>query len=319
MNIIKLLIFILFLFSCSPLPPTIGKLREVIIFTEYENEIRDIISKILEKKVYTPQPESYFTIRYKNLASFPLLKDFSTLFLIGTISDEFISDLIGDKIEIVKKDTFGFFRLKELYGKNQQIFIFVSNDKNLLKEGLKRYEKRIFYSLLEHLYHLIHLYTYSIGIDKEKIKYLKENYSFAFKVPKRYFLKEEYKKENFIYLFTHYPDRSIFIYFDNKKRELIPKKIADLRDSLTIKFYNGDYILREYTYYETTYFLNQLSLKIMGVWQNDKDIIGGPFISYAFNYKDKFYLIDGTLFYPGEKKLNNLLQLEVILKTFEVE
>ncbi len=171
----KLLVFILFLFSCSPLPPTIGKLREVIIFTEYQNEIENLISQILEKKVYTPQPEPYFTIRYKNLASFPLLKDFTTLFLVGTISDEFISDLVGDKIEIIKRDTFGFFRLKDLYTKNQQIFIFVSSEKNLLKEGLKRYEKRIFYSLLEHIYDLIHLYTYSIGIDKEKIKYLKEN------------------------------------------------------------------------------------------------------------------------------------------------
>ncbi|MEO0113285.1 MAG: DUF4837 family protein [candidate division WOR-3 bacterium] len=315
----KILVFIFFLFSCSPLPPTIGKLREVIIFTEYQNEIENLISQILEKKVYTPQPEPYFTIKYKNLASFPLLKDFTTLFLVSTISDEFISDLVGDKIEIIKRDTFGFFRLKDLYTKNQQIFIFVSSEKNLLKEGLKRYEKRIFYSLLEHIYDLISLYTYSIGIDKEKIKYLKENYHFTFKVPKRYILKEEYKKNNFIYLFTHYPDRSIFIYFDNTRRELLPEKIANLRDSLTIKFYNGDYILREYTYAESTYFLNQPALKLIGVWQNDKDIIGGPFISYAFNYQDKFYLIDGTLFYPGEKKLNNLLQLDVILRTFEVE
>lgn len=315
----KTLVFILLLFSCSPLPPTIGKLREVIIFTEYQNEIEDIISKILEKKVYTPQPEPYFTIRYKNLSSFPLLKDFTTLFLIGTISDEFISDLVGDKIEIIKRDTFGFFRLKNLYTKNQQIFIFVSSDKNLLKEGLKRYEKRIFYSLLEHIYDLIHLYTYSIGIDKKKIEYLKKNYHFTFKVPKRYILKEEYRDNNFIYLFTHYPDRSIFIYFDNQKRELLPEKIANLRDSLTIKFYNGDYILREYTFAESTYFLNQPALKLTGVWQNDRDIIGGPFISYAFNYRDKFFLIDGTLFHPGEKKLNNLLQLDVILKTFEVE
>ncbi|MCS7249578.1 MAG: DUF4837 family protein [candidate division WOR-3 bacterium] len=315
----KILISILLLFSCSPLPPTIGKLREVIIFTEYQNEIAEEISKILEKKVYTPQPESYFTIRYKPFSSFPLLKDFTTLFLIGTITDEFISDLVGDKIEIIKRDTFGFFRLKDLYTKNQQIFIFVSNNKNLLKEGLKRYEKRIFYSLLEHIYNLIHLYTYSIGIDKKKIKYLKENYRFTLKVPKKYILKEEYKDNNFIYLFTHYPDRSIFVYFDNKKRDLMPKKIADLRDSLTIKFYNGDYILREYTFAETTYFLNQVALKLIGVWQNDRDIIGGPFISYAFNYQDKFFLLDGTLFYPGEKKLNNLLQLDVILNTFEVE
>lgn len=309
----KLLPFFFFLL-CSPLPPTLGEFREVIVFTDYP--IEEVLEKILEKKVYTPQEEFYFKIKYKNLAAFPSLKNFSTLFLIGVLNDEFISDLLGDKIEMVKRDTFGLFRLKDLYSKNQTILIFVSSDKNLLPAGLKRYEKRIFNSLLEHLENLLTIYTYSQGIDEKKMEYLKKNYGFTFKIPKRYYLKEEYKKSNFIYLFTHYPDRSIFIYWEKNNRKLIPKEIADLRDSLTIMFYNGDYILREYTFAESTNFLGKSAIKITGVWQNDKEIIGGPFISYAFNYQDKFFLIDGTLFNPGEKKLSNLLQLDVILKTF---
>ena len=305
-----------FFIRCSPLPPTLGEFREVIVFTDYP--IEEVLERILKKKVYTPQEEFYFKIRYKTLSAFPSLKNFSTLFLIGVVNDEFISDLIGDKLEIVKRDTFGLFRLKDFYAKNQTILIFVSSDKNLLKEGLKRYEKRIFNSLLEHTENLLAIYTYSQGIDEQKMEYLKKNYGFTFKIPKRYHLKEEYKKNNFLYLFTHYPDRSIFIYWQENNRPLIPKEIADLRDSLTIKFYDGDYILREYTSAESTNFLGKPAIKIIGVWQNDKDIIGGPFVSYAFNYQNKFFLIDGTLFNPGEKKLSNLLQLDMILKTFVI-
>jgi hypothetical protein len=60
-------------------------------------------------------------------------------------------------------------------------------------------------------------------------------------------------------------------------------------------------------------------LKIRGVWQNPKLVAGGPFVSYCFNYQNRFYYLDGMVFNPGKHKLDNQNQIDVILQTFELK
>ncbi len=310
----------LLFFSCTPLPEVIGRLFDVYVLTNYSEMIKDTLSLILEEEILTPQPEKIFRLRYRPLSQFAVYAQFPNLLLIGTPFDTIIRDFLGEKREIVAKETFAFFTIKEeKKGKKlHQFFIFVAADKEELCRGLIRYKDRIRYSLEKEIKERIFSLTYTRG-ENEKIKErLETNYHFSLKVPKGFQLSERYAAGNFLYLFTHYPDRSIFIHWSDGEKELNPFDLITLRDSLTYLYYDGDYVARKYTTYQETKFFGLPAVKIQGVWQNDKEIIGGPFISYAFNYKGKFYLLDGTLFNPGKRKLNNLFQLSVILLTFQL-
>jgi hypothetical protein len=314
------LFFILSLlfFSCTPLPEVIGRLFDVYVLTNYPEAIKDTLSSLLEEEILTPQPEKMFRLRFRPLSQISVYSQFPNLFLVGTISDTILRDLIGLKREVVERETFAFFITKleiKKSGSPSQFFIFVAKDREDLARGLRRYKERIRYSLENHLSERIYHLTYSQGENlkaKERIK----KYPFSLKIPKGFQISEKYVSGNFIYLFAHYPDRSIFIYWRDGERELNPEAIITLRDSLTYLYYDGDYVARKYTNYQETQFGGQPAIKLQGVWQNDKEIIGGPFVAYALNYQGRFYLIDGTLYNPGKKKLPNLLQLSVILSTF---
>ncbi len=299
----------------------IGRLRDIYIFTDEREIIKETLSQILEEEILTPQPERLFRLRYKSLSQISNFPQFHTILLIGTLSDTIIRQFLGKNQEIVERDTFAFFVIKPEKKKREaksQFFIFVARDKGLLNRGLVKYRERIKHSFENHLSELIYKLTYSRGGD-EKLERRLERYGFRLEVPKGFLLKEEYAPNNFIYLFTHYPDRSIFIYWSAGEKRLSPNELITLRDSLTYLYYGGDYVERQYTRYSETKFLGNPAIKLQGIWQNDQAGIGGPFVAYAFNDRGRFYFIDGTLYNPGKRKLNNLLQLSVILSTFYPE
>lgn len=315
------LFFLLSLLSCTHLPEVIGRLFDVYVLTDYPEVIKDTLSLILEEEILTPQPEKMFRLRYRPLSQFSIFSQFPNVFLIGTPSDTILKDFLGEKKEIVAKETFAFFTIKEeKRGKERhQFFIFIAQEKENLCQGLTKYRERIRYSLEGQIAERILYLTYTQGENTKVKEKLETNYHFSLKVPKGFQLSEKYASGNFLYLFTHYPDRSIFLYWLDKEKELDPFHLITLRDSLTYLYYDGDYVARKYTTYQPIKFFGVPAIKLQGVWQNDREIIGGPFVSYAFNYKGKFYFLDGTLFNPGKKKLNNLFQLSIILSTFQPE
>ncbi len=310
------------LFFCTPLPETVGRLQDVYLFSDYADLIKEPISAILGEEVLTPQPEKIFHLRYRPLSQFLNFSKFHTVLLVGTISDTLLEKFLGQNKAVVERDTYAFFLVQpepERPEPKPHLFLFVAKDREGLKSGLMKYKERIRYSLEDRLSRLIHSLTYSRGENEKIATRLKEKYGFSIKVPKGFYLQEKYGAGNFIYLFAHYPDRSLFFYWAEQEREITPNEIILLRDSLTALYYDGDYVARKYTTYTQAKFLNRPAIKLQGVWQNDKEVIGGPFVSYAFNFQGRFYLIDGTLFNPGKKKLKNLLQLSVILSTFQVD
>ncbi|MCX7785760.1 MAG: DUF4837 family protein [candidate division WOR-3 bacterium] len=303
--------------SCSPpLPTTIGGMREIILFTDYKQEIELPIKEILQRYIYTVQPEEEFIVRYRPLSRLSDFIKFRFLFIVGTIDEEPIRTILDIHIKKIEMDTMGLFAFADLWVENQKVLIFAVKSKEFLQLGLKRYGARIRKTFQDYLLTYMTKITYEQGHDKKLTKYLSDKYQFNFKVPKRFRLITKYENDNFIYMITHNPDRSIFIYTSPERMEITPAKLISLRDSLTAKYYEGDFVYKPYTRAETTLFNNIWAIKLIGVWQNNKLTAGGPFISYCFNHNNRFYFLDGMLYYPGKKKLDNLNQLNAILWTF---
>jgi hypothetical protein len=92
-----------------------------------------------------------------------------------------------------------------------------------------------------------------------------------------------------------------------------------MRDSLTTVHFEADSIDLNDTYLQLVQFRGRETKKLIGIWQNHRHYIGGPFRTYAFaDPVEKYmYLIDMSVTAPGERKKPYLDQLDIMANTFE--
>jgi len=307
------LIFLILFFCCRKFPESVGKARDVGVASNFDTSL---ITKNLQIYQYVPQREPSFIFIFVPDTMLKSLKQFHSLFLYGSLKDEFIYELLDAEARAATlKDTFNLFKIDNLWAKNQTVVILTVSEPSYIPAAIIRYQKMITKILEESYYQKAKLSFYEKEMDK-KIKARLHRFGWKMDVPVGWMIDSTYKNENFIVVHTHYPDRSIFLY---REKGTIPSNDSlaiEKRNNLTKKYYNGDYVFKELTTVEPIEFQDMKGLKIKGVWQNDTMVAGGPFLSYFLNKNDSLYIVDGILFLPGERKTDYIMGLEVMMNSF---
>ncbi|MGQ9708480.1 MAG: DUF4837 family protein [bacterium] len=293
-----------------------GKLREITVITNYWSEVSETVEEILCRPVRTPQPEPEFLLRVAGFDRFKELSRMRLVFLIGTVNDSIIRGILGSRLDSLPGDGFGLFRLPNAWVRDQWVLIFVARERPRLAQGLRLYSRRIQQTATELVLNQMTRATYLHPRNEELSEKLSERFGWTVDVPKRWQFEYKESTENFIYFFSHFPDRSIFVWWSDTVSSLNPDSVLDWRDRLTRRFYDGDSVDRNVVTAETLEFLGVPCLRLRGVWQNQNRVIGGPFVLYCFEYQGRFFILDGVVFNPGEKKLSSLFQVEAIIRTF---
>jgi hypothetical protein len=295
--------------GCNYKPDSVGRARDVLVFTAHRELVEQELAFALGEQVFTPQPTREFVVRYLEPAELANRLAQHGILIVGFEDDSLIQSLFPD---LSANDSFALYRIKDVWAKNQSVLVFIARDTLSMLVGLKAVRSKIHevfkYRLLERLEAM----TYEKGKDEELSRKI-QAYGFKLKVPKEWLLDERYAAQDFIWVHAHDPERSIFIYWEEEER-------ADIsRTRITALFYEGDYLDSTFTTAGPSYFRGNEAIRIEGVWQNEELIVGGPMITFAFNEGGRFWMIDAILFYPGPatKKVFWLNQLEVILATFE--
>ncbi len=301
--------------GCNYKPSSVGRARDVLVFTEHKELVEQELAFALGREILTPQPAKEFIVRYMEPAELADRLTRHGILIVGFEQDSLTSSLFPD---LSANDSFALYRINDVWAKNQSVLVFVARDTSNMLLGLKAVRSKIHETFKYRLLQRLEAMTYAKGEDTELSEDI-ETYGFKLKVPKGWLLDERYAGQNFIWVHVHEPDRSIFIYWEDEERELSRKAILALRDSLTGLFYEGDYLDSTFTTAGPSYFRASEAIRIEGVWQNDSMIVGGPMIGFSFNEGGRFWMIDAMLFYPAPptKKVFWLNQLEVILATFE--
>lgn len=294
----------------------LGRIREVTVASDWWSQVEPAVRQILQDTVFTPQPEPRFLLRVFSARQFENYRLLRTVFLIGTGEDTVIRVVLGAKLDSLPETGYGLFRIPNAWADNQQLVIFAARHESLLVRGLEAYALRIRSTFWDIALRNVERAVYFRGRDQKKVDALTERYGFTLDVPREWYLKEDYADSGFIYLFAHYPDRSVFVFWHDSVRALLPELLVSLRETLAARYYDGDRVERNYVRAETIAFLGQPAVRLQGVWQNDKGAMGGPFVSYCFNHEGRFFLVDGQVFLPGKPKLDQLLQVEVIVRSF---
>jgi hypothetical protein len=299
----------------APMERLIGPLREVTVISAQWDEVEGTVRSILQEMVSTPQPEPEFKVRVGTAGRFDTYSKFRILFIIGTSRDTLIRQILGPRADSLSEGDFGLLKVPNPWLKGQFALIFIARDTSKLVPGLEAYAARIRQTLREIILDQMAKAVYIEGVDKNPTEKLGTKHAFTIDVPRRWFLNEDHAAADFVYLYGHVPDRNVFVYWQDTTRALMPESLSALRDLLTGRFYDGDSIDPRFLQAETIPFLAGPCVRLSGVWRNNRDVIGGPFVNYSFNFQGRFYMADGLVFNPGKPKLDALTQTEAVIRT----
>ncbi len=317
MRIIALLLLLLLGAGCPrPFTPAVGRLREVTVVSNDWGAVEEAVREVLQQQIRTPQPEPEFLIRTLTLNQFEVFSGFRTLLIIGTTEDTIIRTMLGERLDSLPGGEHGMFRVPNVWADHQEVVILVAREPGELEPAVRAYAERLRSTVREAVLKHIARAAYGRGRIKRAEDSLLNQYAFSLDIPKGWHLRQEHADSGFVYLFGHHPDRGLFVYWAEGEQELLPESIPVLRDRLTRLYYDGDVIEPGYLGLDSIQFLGQPAVRIQGVWQNEESAIGGPFVTYAFNYMGRFFMVDGLVFNPGRKKLDQLFQVEAMVSTF---
>jgi len=298
---------------------TLGPLREVTVVSGHWNLVDSTVMRMLQRPIATPQPEPEYKVRVGRVDQFQTYSRFRIVMLIGTVDDTLVRAVLGDRADSLPAGDFVLYKVPNPWQQGQFALIFAAREPGLLDQGLKTYSERIRKTLEEIVLEQMRRAAYFEGGIEPVADSMRKRYAFALEVPRRWQVREEFADSGFVYMFVHYPDRNVFVYWADSTRTLDPASLLALRDRLTGRFYDGDSIDRQFTMTDTVEFLAGPAVRLRGVWKNDRETIGGPFVNYSFNHQGRFYMVDGLVFNPGKKKLDHLLQVEAVVRSFTPE
>ncbi len=290
-----------------------GKANEVIIV--YDGTLREAkyLQSVLQDTFYTPRPEPLFITYPVTYDQFEPFKGYKNVIFISTYSSpdyQIFRKIFGEKPT-------GIYIAKNVYQEGDEIIGIVSSTETELWPFV--YEKGNFIKafLLKRYREILRKKAYFAGHNKKFSKEFGEKYGFTFDFPEgwAYVVQDS----NFVSVAKHYPDRFMFFYHENAPRMFDRDEIVSLRNKLTAKYYDGDYVYKEHLVSKDTTFMGVPAIKIFGIWQNDREYIGGPFETIAFNLNNNFYMFDMGVFAPDRnEKLQFLIRMEIIISSFKL-
>jgi hypothetical protein len=300
----------------SARPAAVGPLREVTVVSDYWDRVDSTVFRILQEPVLTPQPEPEFKVRVGSADRFEAFSRFRIVLLIGVPQDTLLRQILGRRVDSLSEGDYGLLKVPNAWQRDQFALIFIARDTSRLVPGLIAYGPRIRHTLREIVLGQMTSAVYYGGFDRDLSRQFGEGQSFSMDVPRYWAVNRDAVDSGFVYMFGHVPDRTVSVHWEDAERALDPDSIVVLRDRLTGRYFEGDSVEPSYTRVDTISFLTVPCVRLTGVWQNRKQVIGGPFVSYAFNFQGRFYLLDGLVFNPGKPKLNALEQVEAAFRTF---
>jgi hypothetical protein len=162
--------------------------------------------------------------------------------------------------------------------------------------------------------------VYMNGDERAMGVYLDSRYGWTVRIPKGFKMAEDRKNRvlKLVSTDTQQPARLFLAYWaPSKSVGPDPEYCLKLRARLAWLYYDEDRVDPASTTVSEVTFQGRKAVRIEGLWQNEKHLIGGPFFTLCFVDKGRLYLLDGVVFAPGMDKSPWLRQLEAVMLTFK--
>ncbi len=324
MRLFWLLVGIAVLVGCGK-PTAGGSIREVRLLCDdgVWERVGAELRRAVETPIYTVEPETVFLLVRAAVGDFQTERLSANLLLVGALdSPDSVGSILRKLLtpetqEAVQRRESLVFARGDLWASKQRVTIVTAPDEETLVEFIPRAGDFLFETMYAPLAAKAVDRVYYRGGNEELRQALRDEYGWSVLVPNPWHMVAA-DAENLVYFYKNEPDRHIMVYWEERQRSLHPDSCVALRARLVWRHYDEDEVDRSRTLSAHTTFLGRPALKLQGVWQNEKHIMGGSFRTYCFHCpaQNRFYLVDLNVFAPGREKFPYLAQLEGIAATF---
>lgn len=328
---VAILPVLLFMNGCSKKSNSFGQPTQLFIVADQEvwEALEPTLRDVFERVIATPQPEKVFAIHWVPPDKFSQFATRKNLVLVGALQAEGeisqkISDILSADVKRKVEEGSAFvFPKKNAYADGQLLVVLASNTVDELKGKLEDNKSYLYDLFKDKLIEETKQQMYEKLEQKKLSQQLLSKYGWTLRIQHDYIINIERPQDRFVMLRRSLPGRErwLFVHWiEDADPEVINQEWAiRTRNKLTQKFYKGDIINEAYTHSEEIDFLGRQALLLRGLWENVKEVAGGPFKNYSFydESSKRIYMIDVAVYYPGGEKEPFLRQLDVMAHTFK--
>ena len=314
---------------CTYQESSYGDFDQIIVVADslFYQSVEPDLELAFDQVIYTPHSERSYYLEWSPFEKLKNQQVRRNVLLLGTLNgndrtSQYINRALNDDIRtaVSAGKVFEIFQ-PEMYAKEQMVIIMIAPDLVSFRENFKSRSEEIIKRLNLSCFERLERTMFVRGEQIDQEDYLRGKYGWKLKIQYDYDIVLESENGNFVWLRRLKPDRNLFIYrFPADSMRMESSWLIAKRDSLTSIYFETDSVLKQDTYIQRTSFAGRPALKMVGVWQNRKYLIGGPFRTYSFYDTDQkyIYLIDLMVTAPGKRKKPYLDQLEVMAQSFRL-
>lgn len=320
---------IFFWTGCETKQEAVGADDEIIVLVDAagRDDIVKTLRQIFSDTLYTPSPEPEYKLKIVDPAGFHDLKDLNNV-IIGSIGNDLanpatnlVSSLLGDKrFAATLTGTEHLIFARDQFAKNQIFMILSAGSREELLSNLLGREVWIKNQFNEKLKKRQRKYLFGKSRRSGDEKLIRDTYHWEVNIPWGWEIIRNNPDERFLWLGRETPYQWLVIHS-------VPGIVVT--DSISAadyfrKFpegYLGDVRVTEFQLKGELAELNRWNAwRYTGVWESDKEALGGPFLSYLFydGQTDQTYLLFTLVHFPGHRKNLYMKQLDLIAHSFKI-
>ncbi len=322
----------------------IGDVGDVVFVVEsrlWNTALKDTVDYYFQSPfLLLPQPEPVFDVKHftmNQILSRPIRKKFRTMVLLANMSEldtkeakMAIKDLGRERVdELLTNPEMGFATGKSKWADEQLIVYVLANSQEDLERSIIRNFPKIAAKIRQHDQPRRHERAFHNGHNKPAEKMLKDTFGIEMEIPSDY-ITSAVRNENLIWMRKETPKLSSSILVGK-----IPYRRESQLNADSLQVYLNAFG-RKYiaSSADSSYFvINDHDLPLIkskvnlnghyavenrGIWELERDFMGGPFISYLLqnpNKADQLLLVAGFVYAPQKKKKVFMEHLEEIIRT----
>ncbi len=285
--------------------------------------------RLLSQPCFPSQEEEVFRMRVPSLEKFHISKVWHNTVIVtqldapATASIEAHPFLEQTQLDQARQDGIALFHQEGVWVYGQDVFFIVARDSASLAENGLDLGQKIVDIILGKINLKVSRELYADGLDPDIMAKLDTNYDWRMDVPRFYSLHKESAEDRvMMFRFRNRDpliDRIITVHWGPAgSKPMTAKRVRQLRDDIMLDYSAGDLVSDNFLDAATVTFAGHDAVRLDGNWDNDKDLIGGPFRTYGFVDKttDTYYIVDYFLLAIAMKKEPKMRQLNVIVNTF---
>ena len=279
--------------------------------------------------MYTPEPEPYFELEYKDPSSFNDLKNSHNIVIASlfTPPDSTGDPLVrlflpSDQLEMAIRGENQIFATNDYFARGQVIGILAGNTEEDLSRSVRERGRWLYDRFDSAFIQRQRKYVFRELEQKKLSRRFEKEYGWSMRIQHDYVIIREKPEKNFVWLGRSFPYRWLTVnWIENPAaKTLDAQTVSELVRSYPDLFFEDIAFSDEYGNVEKTMLKEWTAWRVEGLWEHKKEVIGGPFVAYLFydGATDRLFHVNFIVHYPGRKKIVLLRQMETMVHTFSV-